>query len=81
MLKEKAAHFDQETARGVLTAKCRHKGLTTPAVEDVLSPTLLDAAAAYWSQDLIGQVPGGELPDWGTVTSDLCQLLKGFLGQ
>jgi hypothetical protein len=80
-LKEKADHFDQETARGVLTAKCRHKGLTTPSVEDVLSPTLLDTAAAYWSQDMIGQVQREALPDWGIVTADLCQLLKGFLGQ
>ena len=64
-----------------MTAKCRHKSLTMSSVKDVLSPTLLDAAAAYWSQDLIGQVPGGELPDWGAVTTDLCHLLKSFLGQ
>ena len=81
LLKEKSDHFDRGTARGVLTAKCRHKGLAAPSVEALLSPTLLDAAAAYWSQDLIGQVPGGELPDWGTVTADLCPLLKNFWGQ
>ena len=80
-MKEKADHFDRQTARGVLTAKCHHKGLTTPAVADVLSPTLLDAAAAYWSRDLIGQVQREALPDWDAVTADICPLLKGFLGQ
>jgi predicted nucleotidyltransferase component of viral defense system len=81
LLKEKAGHFDRQMARDVLTAKCRYKGLATPSVEDLLSPTLLDTAAAYWSQDLIGQVQREALPDWGTVISDLCQLLKDFLSQ
>ena len=49
--------------------------------EDLLSPALLETAAAYWSQDLMGQVRGEELPDWGTVITDMRQLLAGFVGR
>ena len=46
LLKEKADQFDRQSVRGVLTAKCGHKGLAAPSFADALSPTLLDAAAA-----------------------------------
>ena len=58
--------------------KCQHKGLPAPSVEAFLSPIALEGASAYWSQDLIGQVPAEDLPSWDTVTADLSQLLAEF---
>jgi len=78
LLHEKAHVFDRHTVRQVLVEKCRHKGLPEPGAEAFLSPELLQAASAFWSQDLIGQVPGGELPTWETVVADLGKLLAGF---
>jgi hypothetical protein len=71
LLKEKADAVDLQAARQVLNAKCRHKGLPVPTVEAFLSPPLLEAASAFWSQDLIGQVPDQDLPSWNTVAADL----------
>ncbi len=79
LLKEKANAFDPQTARRVLSEKCQHKGLPEPRVEAFLSPIALEGAATYWSQDLIGQVPGEDLPAWDIVTADLSQLLADFL--
>lgn len=78
LLGEKADIFEHQTARRVLSEKCRHKGLPEPYAEAFLSLTLVEAASAYWSQELIGQVPGGELPTWETVAADLRQSLAGF---
>jgi hypothetical protein len=44
-----------------------------------MSPPMLQEAAAYWSQDLIGQVPDGNLPAWDMVTVELQQLLADFV--
>lgn len=79
LLTEKADAFDRQTARRVLSEKCRHTGLPEPSVEALLSPALLEEASAYWSQDLIGQVPGEDLPSLGTVATDLSQSLAAFL--
>jgi predicted nucleotidyltransferase component of viral defense system len=78
LLREKADVFDRQTARQVLSEKCQHKGLPAPSVEAFLSPALLEGASAFWSQDLIGQVPGNDLPSWDRVTADLGQLLTAF---
>jgi len=78
LLKEKADGFDRQTARQLLGEKCRHKGLPPPSVEAFLSPELLKGASAFWSQDLIGQVPARHLPSWARVTADLSQLLTDF---
>jgi len=78
LLKEKADAFDRQIARRVLSNKCRHKGLPEPSVEALLSPTLLEEASAYWSQDLIGQVPGDDLPSLRTVTAELSRSLADF---
>lgn len=78
LLKEKASDFDWQTVRQVLPEKCRHKGLPQPTVEMFLDPTALDEASAYWSLDLIGQVPGASLPSWEFVTTELSQLLDAF---
>jgi hypothetical protein len=40
---------------------------------------MLQEAAAYWSQDLIGQVPDGNLPAWDMVTAEIRRLLADFL--
>ncbi len=79
LLTEKADAFDRQTARRVLSEKCKHKGLPEPSVEALLSPALLEEASAYWSQDLIGQVRGEDLPSLGTVATDLSQSLAAFL--
>ena len=79
LLREKAGAFDREVTRGILSEKCRHKGLPEPTAGAFLSPIVLDAAAAYWSQDLIGHVPDKELPAWQTVMTELRQLLADFL--
>lgn len=79
LLKEKADSFDQQIARRVLQEKCKHKNLPDPSVEAFFDQATLEAAAAYWSQDLIGQVPDGNLPAWDTVTTDLRPLLTRFL--
>jgi predicted nucleotidyltransferase component of viral defense system len=78
LLREKTDAFDWWTARRVLSKKCEHKGLPEPSVEAFLSPMVRKEAAAYWSQDLIGQVQGGDLPAWDTVTAELSQLLDDF---
>jgi len=78
LLKEKADAFDRQTARRVLSEKCKHKGLPEPSVEAFLNPMLLGEAASYWSRDLIGQVPGEDLPSWDTVTADLSRSLADF---
>ena len=78
LLREKAHAFDRQTARQVLSEKCQHKGLPAPSVEAFLSSALLEGASAFWSQDLIGQVPGKYLPSWDRVTADLSQLLTAF---
>ena len=77
LLRDKADAFDHQTARWVLSEKCRHKGLPEPSVEAFLSPQALAEAAAYWSQELLGQVPG-DLPPWEHVTVELRQLLVAF---
>jgi predicted nucleotidyltransferase component of viral defense system len=78
LLREKADVFDRQTTRRVLKEKCQHKGLPAPSVEAFLTPTALEGASAYWSQDLIGQVPAEDLPSWDTVAADLSQLLAEF---
>jgi predicted nucleotidyltransferase component of viral defense system len=78
LLSEKHDTFDRQSVRRVFSAKCAHKGLPEPSVGAFLSPTSLEDAAAYWSQDLIGQVPGADLPAWDTVVADLRQLLADF---
>lgn len=78
LLEEKADSFDRQTARRVLSEKCRHKGFPAPSVEAFLQPALLQAAAAYWSQELIGQVPGEDWPSWETVAADLGKSLSDF---
>jgi len=78
LFNEKASVFDRQMVRRVLGEKCTHKGLPEPRAEAFLSPTLLQAASAYWSQELIGQVPGGDLPTWETVVADLGKSLAGF---
>jgi hypothetical protein len=78
LLREKTDAFDRQTARQVLSKKCEHKGLPAPSVEAFLSPALLEGASAFWSQDLIGQVPGKCLPSSDRVTADLSQLLNVF---
>lgn len=78
LLREKADVFDRQTARQVLSEKCQHKALPAPSVEAFLSPALLEGASAFWAQDLIGQVPGKDLPPWDRVTVDLSQLLTDF---
>jgi predicted nucleotidyltransferase component of viral defense system len=78
LFNEQAKVFDRQLARRVLGQKCTHKGLPEPHTGAFLSPTLLQAASAYWSQELIGQVLGGELPTWETVVADLSKLLTDF---
>jgi predicted nucleotidyltransferase component of viral defense system len=78
LLNEKSSAFDRQTVRGVLSEKCRHKGLPEPSAETFLSPALLQAASAYWSQELVGQVPGGDLPPWERVVADLNWSLSDF---
>jgi hypothetical protein len=78
LLREKTDVFDRQIARQVLSEKCQHKSLPAPSVEAFLSPALLEGASAFWSQDLIGQVPGKDLPSWDRVTADLGQLLTDF---
>jgi predicted nucleotidyltransferase component of viral defense system len=79
LLREKADAFDWATTRQVLGRKCEHKQLPEPSPEAFLSPAILQEAAAYWSQDLIGQVPSGNLPAWDAVTAELQQLLADLL--
>lgn len=78
LLGEKSGHFNHQTARQVLGAKCRHKGLPSPSAEAFLSSASLEVASAFWSQDLMGQVPAADLPSWEEVTADLSRLLTGF---
>jgi predicted nucleotidyltransferase component of viral defense system len=78
LLGEKANVFDRGTTRQLLSGKCRHKGLPAPSMEAFLSPALLEGASAFWSQDLIGQVPARDLPSWDRVTAELSQLLADF---
>jgi hypothetical protein len=87
LLREKADAFDQQIARRVLSEKCSlscagqaqgHKGLPEPSVKAFLSPAVLEEAAAYWSQELMGQVQGKALPVWDAVTAELGQLLDDF---
>jgi predicted nucleotidyltransferase component of viral defense system len=81
LLKEKSDVFDPQRARHVLSEKLRHKGLSTPSVEAFLSPASLEAASAFWSQDLIGQVPAKGLPSWNKVVADLSRLLTDLLAE
>ncbi len=78
LLRDKADAFDRQAARRVLKEKCQHKGLPAPSAEAFLSPPLLEGASAFWSQDLIGQVPAQDLPSWDMVTADLSRLLTYF---
>jgi predicted nucleotidyltransferase component of viral defense system len=75
---DKARTFDRGTAREVLRAKCGHKRLLEPSARSFLEPALLEPASAYWSQELMGQVPGGELPSWEAVVADLRKSLADF---
>jgi predicted nucleotidyltransferase component of viral defense system len=79
LLREKANTFDWQTTRRVLCRKCEHMQLPQPSLEAFLSPVMLQEAAAYWSQDLIGQVPDGNLPAWDMVTAEIRRLLADFL--
>lgn len=79
LLREKPDAFDWQTTRQMLSRKCEHKRLPEPSLEAFLSPVMLQEAAAYWSQDLAGQVPHPNLPAWDTVTADLRPLLADFL--
>jgi len=79
LLRQKADAFDRRTVLRILNEKCEHVGLPEPTVEAFLSQTLLNGASAYWSQDLVGQVPTQDLPSWDKVTSDLsCSLVDFF---
>jgi hypothetical protein len=78
LLREKAGVFDRQAVLQVLNEKCQHKGLPAPSVKAFLSPISLEAASAFWSQDLIGQVPAEDLPSWDRVMADLSQLLTDF---
>ncbi len=79
LLKEKQDALDICTARSILIQKCRYKGLEAPCAQDFLAPERLAEAEVYWERDLAGQIPGGSLPDWATVTGELARLLETFL--
>lgn len=79
LLREKGDTFDHETSRQVLSRKCEHMQLPKPSLEAFLSPVMLQEAAAYWSQELIGQVPDSDLPAWDAVVRELRPLLADFL--
>jgi predicted nucleotidyltransferase component of viral defense system len=79
LLSEKADVFDRQTVRRVLNEKCQHKRLPPPSVDALLAPALLEGASAFWSQELVGQVPAADLPSWDRVTAELSQLLTAFL--
>ena len=78
LLKEEAEVLDLSTVRWVLREKCRHKGLAEPTVEAFLEASALEQAGTYWSQDLIGQTPGRDLPAWEAVITELAGLLSSF---
>jgi predicted nucleotidyltransferase component of viral defense system len=78
LLNEKGDAFDSRTTLRVFREKCRHKGLPEASAQDLLSPIPHQAASAYWSQELIGQIPAGPLPPWTSVTADLNHLLADF---
>ena len=79
LLRDKGDAFDWQTTRQVLARKCEYKRLPEPSVEAFLSALMSQGAAAYWSQDLIGQIPDGNLPAWDTVTVELERLLADLL--
>jgi len=79
LLREKGDSFDPETSRQVLRRKCEHKQLPEASLEAFLSPVRLQEAAAYWSRELIGQVPDAALPRWDAVVRELKPLLGDFL--
>jgi len=70
--------LDLATVRWVLREKCSHKGLAAPTVEAFLEAKALEETGAYWSQDLIGQTPGRDLPAWEAVITELAGLLSSF---
>jgi predicted nucleotidyltransferase component of viral defense system len=78
LLKEEADVLDLATVRWVLREKCRHKELAEPTVEAFLDAKTLEEAEVYWSQELIGQTPGRDLPPWEAVTTELAGLLTSF---
>ena len=64
LLKEKSAAFDPVTVYATLLAKCVHKELPQPSLEQFFSPPILAQARAYWVNDLADQVKPSLLPLW-----------------
>lgn len=79
LLGEKTEAFDPSLVRQVLDEKFSHKGLSQPEVSAFLDPALATTAGAYWTRDLVDQVPGSVLPGWEDVLQDLDHLLTDFL--
>jgi hypothetical protein len=79
LLKEKGTAFDAATVYATLLAKCAHKGLPQPSIEQFFSPPILAQARAYWVSDLADQVKPSLLPAWEQVVSELGPLLTHLL--
>jgi predicted nucleotidyltransferase component of viral defense system len=79
LLGEKSAAFDSATVYTTLLAKCAHKGLPRPSLEQFLSPPILTQAQAYWVSDLAAQVKPNSLPLWEQVLAELGPLLTNLL--
>jgi len=79
LLKEKSAAFDSVTVYATLLAKCAHKGLPQPSIEQFFSAPILAQAQAYWVSDLADQVKPSRLSPWEQVVTELRPLLANLL--
>ncbi|MHB1293459.1 MAG: nucleotidyl transferase AbiEii/AbiGii toxin family protein [Anaerolineae bacterium] len=79
LLKEKSVSFVPATSCTTLVAKCAHKGLLPPSIEQFFSVPMLAQAQAYWESDLANQVKPQFLPPWEQVVAELYPLLTAFL--
>jgi predicted nucleotidyltransferase component of viral defense system len=79
LLKEAHSALNLERVCQTLDAKCAHRGLGQADSGDFMQAERLTMAEAYWRNDLVEQVPPGQLPDWPRVVAELGPVLDRLL--
>jgi predicted nucleotidyltransferase component of viral defense system len=77
LLRDHRSDFSQEQTHDILRAKCDHRGIRFPTVDDFLQEDRVQEATHYWERGLAHQMTS--LPRFETMLSELRQLLDEFI--
>lgn len=74
LLKNHNGDFSVSRTAEILKAKCNHKGIPDPNVDDFFDETRIEEARRYWERGLAHQLT--DLPDFDAVLAELQDLIQ-----